>query len=303
MTRSYAPLLLTLALIWGASYLFIKIAVDEIEPTTMMAARCAGAAALLVPLVLWYSGAASGLRELRAAWKPGLLLGLTNAAVPFTLIAWGEKHVDSGVAAVANATVPLFVTLLAIRFRRSERATGARMGGILLGLAGVAVLAGALPDVGWWSVAGILAVVLASLSYAVSGLYGQLRVESISGPTLAAASMVGGAVILLPAGVAQAPPDVPGWEALAAVAALTVGGTAFAQLLLYRLLRLHGAARASLVTYLMPPTALLYGALLLGEPLTVATLGGLALILLGVALGSGAVRLPRREPTPVAPHG
>jgi drug/metabolite transporter (DMT)-like permease len=292
MTRGYLPLLLTLAFVWGASYLFIKVAVDEIEPTTMMAVRCVVAAALLVPFVLWHAGSAAGWRELRAAWRPGLVLGLTNAAIPFTLIAWGEKHIDSGVAAVANATVPIFVTLLAIRFRPSERATGARMAGILVGLVGVAVLAGAAPDVGWWPVAGILAVVLASVSYAASGLYGQGRVEA-----------AGGAMILLPFGVAQAPSEMPGWEALASVAALAIGGTAFAQLVLYRTLRLHGAARLSLVTYLMPPVALLYGALLLDEPLTAAALGGLTLILLGVALGSGAVRLPRREPAPATPHG
>ena len=303
MTRGYLPLLLTLAFVWGASYLFIKVAVDEIEPTTMMAVRCVVAAALLVPFVLWHAGSAAGWRELRAAWRPGLVLGLTNAAIPFTLIAWGEKHIDSGVAAVANATVPIFVTLLAIRFRPSERATGARMAGILVGLVGVAVLAGAAPDVGWWPVAGILAVVLASVSYAASGLYGQGRVEAVSGPALAAASMAGGAMILLPFGVAQAPSEMPGWEALASVAALAIGGTAFAQLVLYRTLRLHGAARLSLVTYLMPPVALLYGALLLDEPLTAAALGGLTLILLGVALGSGAVRLPRREPAPATPHG
>jgi drug/metabolite transporter (DMT)-like permease len=357
MTRGYLPLLLTLAFVWGASYLFIKVAVDDIEPTTMMAVRCVVAAALLVPFVLWHAGSAAGWRDLRAAWRPGLVLGLTNAAIPFTLIAWGEKHIDSGVAAVANATVPIFVTLLAIRFRPSERATGARMAGILVGLVGVAVLAGAAPDVGWWPVAGILAVVLASVSYAASGLYGQGRVESISGPALAAASMAGGAVILLPFGVAQAPSHIPGWEALASVsyaasglygqgrvesisgpalaavsmaggavillplglaqapsempgweslasvAALAIGGTAFAQLVLYRTLRLHGAARLSLVTYLMPPVALLYGALLLDEPLTAAAVGGLTLILLGVALGSGAVRLPRREPAPATPHG
>ena len=303
MTRGYVPLLLTLALVWGASYLFIKVAVDEIEPTTMMFVRCVVAAGLLVPFVLWHAGPAKGWSDLRAAWRPGLVLGLANAAIPFTLIAWGEKHIDSGVAAIANATVPLFVTLLAIRFRPSERATGVRMAGILVGLLGVAVLAGAAPDVGWWPIAGILAVVLASVSYAASGLYGQGRVESTPGPALAAMSMAGGAVILLPFGVAQAPSQLPGWESLASVAALAIGGTAFAQLVLYRTLRLHGAARLSLVTYLMPPAALLYGALFLDEPLTAAALGGLTLILLGVALGSGAVRLPRREPAPATPHG
>ena len=97
------------------------------------------------------------------------MLGVVNAAIPFTLIAWGEKHIDSGVAAIANAIVPIFVVLLAIRFRPSERARGLRLAGILLGLVGVGVLAGAHPQGGWWGVAGTLAVVVASVSYAVGG--------------------------------------------------------------------------------------------------------------------------------------
>jgi drug/metabolite transporter (DMT)-like permease len=303
VTRSYVPLLLTLAAVWGASYFFIKVAVDDIEPTTMMAARLLVASLLLLPFLLAHTGVARGLRELRRTARPGLVLGLVNAAIPFTLIAWGEKHIDSGVAAIANATVPLFVVLLAIRFRPSERAGGLRLVGILVGLVGVVVLAGGQPDVGWWAVAGTLAVVVASLSYAAGGLYGQLRVEETAGPVLATASMLGGALILLPFGLAQLPDEVPDAKALASVAALAVLGTAFAQLVLYRMLRLHGASRVSLVTYLMPPTALLYGALLLGEPLTAGVLGGLALILAGVALGSGVLRLPQREPAPAAPHG
>jgi drug/metabolite transporter (DMT)-like permease len=303
VTRSYPVLLGFLAAVWGASYLFIKVAVEEIEPAPMMFLRLALAGALLVPFLVWQRGGRAALAELRDAWRPGLVLGLINAAVPFTLIAWGEKHIDSGVAAIANATVPLFVVLLAIRFKPSERASGVRLAGILVGLVGVALLAGGQPDVGWWPVAGVLAVVLASLSYAGGGLYGQLRVQGIPGAVLATASMVAGALILLPFSLLQLPEEVPGWEATASVAALAVGGTAAAQLVLFRMLRLHGASRVSLVTYLMPPIALFYGASILDEPVTLAAAGGLALILLGVALGSGAVRLPRRAVEPAARHG
>ena len=294
MTRSYPVLIGFLAAVWGASYLFIKVAVDEIEPAPMMFVRLVIAASLLVPFLLWREGWSRGACRLAAAWRPGLLLGLVNAALPFTLIAWGEKHIDSGVAAIANATVPLFVVLLAIRFRPSERVTGARFAGILLGLVGVAVLAGAQPGGGWWVVAGTMAVVASSLAYAIGGLYGAARTEDTPGPVLAAASMVYGALYLAPLAVVQAPDELPGWEATGSVVALAVLGTAAAQLVLFRSLRLHGSTRTSLVTYLMPPTALLYGALLLDEPLTAAVLGGLALILAGVALGSGALRLPRR---------
>jgi drug/metabolite transporter (DMT)-like permease len=301
VTRRYVPLLLFLAAVWGASYLFIKVAVDEIEPTAMMFFRLALAAALLVPFLLVRLGTRRGLEELRRAWRPGLALGVVNAAVPFTLIAWGEKHIDSGVAAIANSTVPLFVVLLAIKFRPSERASGARLVGVLIGLAGVAVLAGAQPDGGWWAIAGTLAVVLASLSYATGSLYGQGQTAETRGPVLATAAMIGGTVVLLPFALLQLPEAMPSSEAIASVAALSVLGTALGQLVLFRMLRLHGSARTSLVTYLLPVTALFYGAVFLDEPVTVAVLGGLVLILLGVALGSGALRLPRRaavaEPT------
>ena len=290
-----------LAAVWGVSYLFIKVAVAEIEPAPMMFARTALAALLLLPFLLVRSGARRGLADLARSWRPGLVLGAVNAAIPFTLIAWGEKHIDSGIAAIANATVPLFVVLLAIRFRPSERVDGMRLVGLLAGFAGVAVLAGAQPDGGWWAAAGTGAVVLASLAYAVGGLYGAVSTETARGPVLATASMLGAAVLLFPFALLELPDAVPGWKALGSVAALAVLGTALAQLVLFRMLRLHGSARTSLVTYLMPPTALLYGVVLLGERLTVAALAGLVLILPGVALGSGAVRLPRRAPAPEAP--
>jgi drug/metabolite transporter (DMT)-like permease len=287
VTRGYWPLLTLLAAVWGASYLFIKVAVDELEPTVMMFFRLAIAAALLLGFVA-HRGS---LRDVARAWRAGLVLGVVNAALPFCLIAWGEQHVDSGVAAIANATVPLFNALLVVRFLPSERLSRARLVGVLLGLAGVAVLTGGQPSVGgWWAVAGTLAVVLASVAYAAGGVYGQLRVRATAGPVLAAASMTGGALVLLPFALVQLPDDVPSGKTIGSVVALAVLGTALAQLVLYRMLRLHGSSRLSLVTYLLPPVALFYGALLLDEPLRPAALGGLALILAGVAVGSGKMR-------------
>ncbi|MBA3413262.1 MAG: EamA family transporter [Actinobacteria bacterium] len=300
MTRSYPVLLFFLAAVWGASYLFIKVAVDEIEPAAMMGLRLVIAASLLVAFLFVERGVRRSVQELRGASGDGLVLGIVNAALPFTLIAWGEQHIDSGIAAIANATVPLFVVLLAIRFQPSERVSTARFGGILLGLAGVAVLAGANPDGGWWAAAGTLAVVASSLCYASGSLLGQRRVAETPGPVLATASMIGGALVLVPFALLQLPGELPGWKALGSVVALAVLGTTLAQLVLFRMLRLHGSARTSLVTYLLPPTALLYGALLLDEPLTGAVLAGLGLILAGVAVGSGALGLqrPRPEPAP-----
>jgi drug/metabolite transporter (DMT)-like permease len=287
LTRAYWPLLGVLAAVWGASYLFIKVAVDELEPTVMMFFRLAIAAALLLGFVA-HTGA---LRDVARAWRAGLVLGVVNAALPFCLIAWGEQHVDSGVAAIANATVPLFNALLVVRFLPSERLSRTRLAGVLLGLAGVAVLTGGQPSAGGsWAVAGTLAVVVASLAYAAGGVYGQLRVRGTPGPVLAAASMTGGALVLFPIALFQLPDEVPSGKAVGSVLALAVLGTALAQLILYRMLRLHGSSRLSLVTYLMPPIALFYGALLLDEPLRPEAVGGLALILAGVAVGSGKMR-------------
>lgn len=301
MSRRYVPLLLLLSSIWGSSYLFIKVAVEEIEPTTMIALRLVLTAPILLGFVVWRSGREHGVAQLRAAAPAGFVLGITNAAIPFTLIAWGEKHIDSGIAAIANASVPIFVALLAARLVPSERVAGLRLLGVVLGLVGVGVLVGVRPSGGWWAVAGTLAVVAASLAYAWSSLFAQPRVSRTTGPALAAASMTAGAFVMVPLGLAQLPEHVPSWKALGSVAALGILGTAFAQLILYRMLHLHGSSRTTLVSYLIPVTALFYGAVILSEPIRASALAGLVLILAGVALGSGLLRSVRRAAVSPAP--
>ena len=297
----YWPLLLLLAGVWGASYLFIKVAVDEIEPAPMMAVRTLLAAIVLLGYVVWRFGRTQAVEELREAWRHCLVLGAFNAAIPFWLIAWGEQHIDSGLAAVVQASVPIFNALLVLRFLPHERLTPVRAVGLAIGLAGVAVVTGIHPDGGNLAILGALAVVLSSLSYAAGGVYGQRAVSGTRGPVLAAGSMLAAGLILMPFALFQLPDAVPSLEATASVLALSLLGTALAQLVLFRMLALHGSARLSLVTYLMPGFALVYGALLLDEAITAWTLGGLALILGGVALASGAVRLPRRAPVPARP--
>jgi drug/metabolite transporter (DMT)-like permease len=303
MIRGYVPLLAIVAGIWGASYLFIKVAVEEIEPTAMMELRLLLAALVLVPFVLLRRGAANAIAELRATGAGAFVLGISNMALPFTLIAWGEKHIDSGIAAIANASVPIFVAVLAIRFRPSERVSGLRLVGVLLGLAGVGVLAGLDPEGGWWAVAGTMAVVVASLSYASANLYTQHRFPATSPLVIATASTVAASVALLPLALLQLPDEVPSMKALGSVAALGIAGTAIALLFFYRMLGRYGASRASLVTYLLPPFALVYGVLLLDERVTLNAALGLLLILAGVALGSGVLRpAGRREPAAATPQ-
>jgi drug/metabolite transporter (DMT)-like permease len=298
MTRAYLPVLLILGAIWGASFLFIEEADRALEPTTIMAGRLTLATLVLVPLLVASVGGRQALLALRRVALAGLVSGVVSAALPFTLIAWGQKHVDSGTAAIANASMPIFVVLLAWRVRRSESARGARLAGVLLGLGGVAVLAGARPAGGWWAVVGTLAVVLAALFYAAGSLYAQHHVSNVPVLVFSAAQCLAGALVLLPFGIAQLPSEAPGWKPIASVVALGIAGTAVGTLLYYRLVSVHGSARASLVVYLLPPFALLYGATLLGESLSAQKLIGLLLILGGVALGSGVVSWMRR-PAPV----
>jgi drug/metabolite transporter (DMT)-like permease len=294
VSRSYVVYIGLLAAFWGASYMFIKVADRAFAPATMMMLRLALAASLLLVVLLAQRGWHATVRDMRRLGWEGFGLGVVNGAIPFTLIAWGEKHIDSGVAAIANASVPIFVAILAIRFNPGERSRGLKLAGVIVGLVGVGVLAGVHPSGGAWGVIGTLAVVLASFSYACGGLYGQRAVGHQPGPVLATSSMLYGALLLLPLALFQLPDHAPGWKPVASLLALAIGGTAIAQLVLFRMLRLFGAAKLSLVTYLLPVTALVYGAAILDEPLRPSMLGGLGLILGGVALGSGVWRPIRR---------
>lgn len=303
--RAYVLMLGIVAGIWGASYLFIKVAVREIEPTAMIDLRLWLAALVLVPFLAIRLGIGPAVAEIRSAGTGALIVGVFNMALPFTLIAWGEKHIDSSVAAIANATVSIFIVLLAIRFEPSERAAGLKLFGIVLGLVGVGVLAGLHPQGGWWGVAGTLAVVVASLSYAAAYIYTPRRFPRTSPLVITTSSTLVAALVLLPPALVQLPGEVPSWKAFASVAALGIAGTAVALILFYAMISRYGALRASLVTYLTPPFALVYGVAFLNERITLNAALGLFLILAGVALGSGLVELARRrrsEPAPATPR-
>jgi drug/metabolite transporter (DMT)-like permease len=299
VARGYATTLLVLAAIWGSSFMFIKVAVDELSPAATMFGRCLVASIALGAIMVARRGPGQAFRCLRDFGRAGVVLGIVSTALPFWLIAWGETRIDSGIAAIANASMPIFVVLLAIRFMPGERVTGSRAVGIALGIVGVGVLVGIQPQGGWAGAVGTLAVVVASVSYAVSTLYSQRKLGDSSGLLVSFASAFWGMVVLAPFGIAQAPSDVPSWQALASVAALGLLGTAIGLLLYLYMVEHYGSSRASLVVYLLPVTALFYGAVFLDEAIRVTAIAGLALILAGVALGSGAVKpTRRRQPVP-----
>jgi drug/metabolite transporter (DMT)-like permease len=280
-------MLLLLAAMWGASYLFIKVAVEDIPPAAMTDLRLLIAGVLLTAYLVSRSGFRSAMAELRAAWLPCAVLGVINAALPMSLVAWGETHIDSSIAGITQASVPIFVAILGLRFLPHDPLGPAGIAGLVIGIAGVALITGVHPGGGGWAVAGTIAVVLSSLSYASGGIYGQLQVRGTPGPVLAAGSMIAGALVLMPLAVADPPTEVPGATAVAGLLALALVPTFLGQLLLFRMLRLFGSRRLSLVTFLMPGFAIVYGAVLLDESISSAALGGLALILVGVVLASG----------------
>jgi drug/metabolite transporter (DMT)-like permease len=290
-------MLIGLALIWGASFLFIKVAVRELTPATLIVGRLGLAALTLGLLVPFVVGSRETARQLRANWVWLVVVALVNTAIPFWLLSWGETRIDSGLASIIQASVPIFNALIAFIAFREVRVTGIRLLGVGVGFVGVALLVGAQPE---GKVLGALAVVGMAFCYGVGGLLSGRYLKPAQPIVVSFASTAIATLVWLPVGVAQAPAHMPGWKTIGSVLALGIPGTALAYLLFFGLITGAGAAYASLVTYLIPPIALAYGAVFLDERFGAAAFGGLALILAGVALGTGAVRLRHaRQPQPV----
>jgi drug/metabolite transporter (DMT)-like permease len=278
-------MLAALAAIWGSSFMFIAIALRDLAPSTLILLRM-GSGALALAVYVRLAGHSFG--ALRAYAGPLALLALINTAVPFFLIAWGQQYIDSGLAAIFNASAPLFTALFALSIDQSQRVTGARLAGVVLAFGGVVLLVGFEVDGGERAVAGALAVVVAAACYGIGGLYAGRRFAGLPASLVALGSLAWATLFVLPLGAAQA--SMPGWETFLSVLYLGVAATGAAYLLYFALIAGAGASKAVLVTYLVPALALVYGAVFLDETVTAVSLGGLALVLAGVALGTGTVR-------------
>jgi len=290
MRRSNPAMLVTLALIWGASFMFIKIADRELAPATLIMGRLGSAALALLAVALVRLGWRRTLVELRAGWRWLVVVALINTALPFWLLSWGETRIDSGLASIVQGSVPIFNALIAFGFFREARVTGIRLLGLAIGFVGVALLVGAQPH---GKVLGALAVVGMALCYAMGGLLAGRHLRGTPPLVVALASSAVAAVAAAPAGILQAPSHMWKGETVAAILVLGIVGTALAYLLFFALIQTAGAAYASLVTYLVPPIALAYGAIFLSERFGASAFAALALILAGVALGTGALRPAR----------
>src|SRR4051812_1843954 len=291
-------LLVLLALIWGSSFMFIKVAVRDLAPAPLILGRLGVAALTLGIVVPLMVGRRETLAGLRRHWHGLVIVGLVNTAVPFWLLSWGETRIDSGLASIIQASVPIFNALLAFAFFRNQRVTGPRLIGVAIGFVGVALLVGAQPHA---KVLGALAVVGMALCYAAGGLLTRRLLSEARPQVVAFGTSAVAALVALPAGVVQAPGDLPGWKTWASIAVLGTICTAAAYLLFFTIIARAGAGYASLVTYLVPPVALFYGAVFLGERIGAAALAGLALILAGVTLGTRQVTTLRRTTPAEAP--
>ncbi len=297
MSRRNLLQLLLLSAIWGSSFMFIKVAVRDLAPATLVTFRLGLGALVLAPFALRHA------RELRARWPALALAGIVNAALPFWLLSWGETRIDSGLAALLQGATPIFSALLAFAFVRHERATGLRLLGVLLGFGGVALLVGAQPS---GNVLAALAVVAMAFCYAVGTLLASVWLAGVPPRAISFSTCAASALVVAPLGLAQLPAHHVGWKAIGSVLALGIPGLGLAYLLYFAIISEAGASRAVLVTYLVPGMALVYGAVFLGEHVTATAVAGLALILGGVALGTGAVawrRATRVRAAPAEPRG
>jgi len=297
VTPRQIGLLAFLAALWGASYLLIKYGLEDFDPAFIVFARTAIASVFILVVIQAQGGAAArALGDVRR--RPGHAVGLGAIAItiPFLLITFGELHVPSGLTAVLIAPASLFVAMLAPLLDRSETIERRQAGGLIIGLVGVAVLVGLETVSSLEQFLGALMILGAAACYALASFVVKNGYRSIPSISVSWISVTAGALLSLPFGLASLPDHAPGLRAVLAVAALAVGGTALAFIVFYRLIAEVGAGRASLVSYLAPGLSLFYGAAFLDERITVAALGGLALILGGVALAS---RRSRPAPEPV----
>jgi drug/metabolite transporter (DMT)-like permease len=276
-----------LSALWGASYLFIKVALEDVSPAVVVFARTALAALVLLPFAL-RSRAFAGLRQ--RLW-PVAVLAFVQIAAPFLLISFGEENLSSSLTGILVATAPIFTFLLAIKLDQDERVRGAGLFGVFLGIAGVVLLLGVDAGGGSAALVGGAMVILASLGYALGSFYLKRRLGDVKPIGLVTATMLASALMTLPFAAATSPGEAPGLDTVGALGALGLLGTGLSFVLFYTLIARVGPGKASLVAYVAPGFAVIYGVLLLDEGFGPASFAGLLLIVGGSYLAAEG-RLP-----------
>jgi drug/metabolite transporter (DMT)-like permease len=287
MSASDWALLIILSVLWGGSYFFVELAVEEIPPLTLALFRCAVAAAVLL---IYVRANGFALPADADTWRGLGVLSVMNTVLPFTLIFWSQTYITSSLAGILNATAPLFSVVLAHLATADDRLTPGRAVGVTVGFIGAVTIIGpnALRDFGV-NVLAQLALIGSAFCYAASGVYGR-RYKALPPSVVAASIMMLGTIMLLPLALLYDRPwqlPWPSGTALGAAVGLAVLSTALAFLIYFRVLSRAGAVNFQLVAFLIPVSAILLGVGFLGETIEMRHLAGMALIALGLAAIDG----------------
>jgi len=285
-----------LALIWGVSFFLIKVAVQDMSPTVLLLLRSASGLLGLAVIVK-----AMGRPLIGPGWRTRLgsfaFMAVTNAIIPWVAIAWGEERISSGLASILNSTTTLWTAIIIYWAMPSERPSIVNYIGVVVGFAGVVILV--LPDLRTHGVSanvlGTLAVLVASLSYALNAIYQRTRMRNVSVFDISIGQLAAATVFAIPLAIPSLPSVHVAWQSLAAVLALGAAGTGVAYLLYYFVMNSLGAVRAAGVTFLVPITAVFWGVVLLHENVNVPMVIGMAVILGGILLAN-LRRGERRQP-------
>ena len=279
-------LIVLLSMLWGGSFFFVGVAVAEVTPLTVVWSRVALASLILLVVVRLKKEV---MPSKPGTWGAFFIMGTLNNLIPFSLIVWGQTHIESGLASILNATTPIFSVILAHFLTREERLTGSRITGILVGWLGVAILIGFESLQGFGAAAmGQAAILVAALSYACAAIYGR-RFRGLSPLVVATGMLCGSAVMMTPLALFIEQPWhlSPGGTTLAALVGLAVVSTSLAYLIYFRVLAAAGATNILLVTFLIPISAILLGYLALGERLEWNAFVGMGLVFIGLAAIDG----------------
>ena len=297
MKKSDIVALVLLGAIWGASFLFMRMGAGQFGSMALAGMRAIGAAVCSIPLLM----SRERLAELRAHWRSIALIGLANSALPFALFSYAAQSLPAGLSAIFDAVAPLLVAASGWLWL-SERLNATQASGLVIGLTGVVWLIGGSMGFGHGGAAvgwAMAACVGANVCYTFGAHYSHRKVQRVSPLSVAIGSQVAAAVMLLPFTLWLWPARSPSLQAWVAMFGLAAVCTSLAYVLFYRLLARIGSTRSMAVLYLIPVFGVLWGAMFLGEKLTLAMAGGSLVILLGVALTTGMLRIRPTAPAPL----
>jgi drug/metabolite transporter (DMT)-like permease len=269
-----------MGVIWGIPYFLIKVAVGEVTPITLVFLRCTLAAVLLIPFAVWRGSLAS----LRPRWRMLLAYTAVEVAIPWVVLSWAETRVSSSLTGLLVGSVPLFGVILARMTGSHEQFRGRRLAGLLIGFLGVASVVGF--NVTGHDVAGVAALTVVALGYALGPLIISRRLQGLPGEGVVAFSLAVPALIYAPLGIAQFPAGGLSAKVVLAIVTLAAVCTVAAFLLFFALIAEAGPVRATFITYVNPAVALAVGALILGERITVSEIVGFVLIITGLVLAT-----------------